>query len=415
MIGFLVVFTFTAYLVRGLQVLLGTSKRAVTERAEEMGNENDEIPLTETPEGLQNDARSPSTGSATTLAEQLSADPPDDLIAPPRIQDPFLVRGTVGPPAHHEVSDSVSPARAIQDPPPLTRAQRWAALLSANLDVSTYLTLFVFIGLPIYYSIGYSMPAQLSLNILAYFAALSIPPKYKQFLHPVLVSSGITILGIWVLALFHRDTLHNALLEYSTKTRYLQLWYHEKGLQRPGAGDVFSSVLDVSIVALSLPMFQYRTELKRHLSTILLPLPPLLALSILGYPLLCSRAPLSLAPSHALAFSSRSLTLALATPTVANLGGDTTLLAVLCIMSGILGVLIGPAMLTLLRIPEDDYVTRGITLGANSSAIATALLLTTDPRAAAMSSLVMSLFGTVMVVLSSIPPVVTGLRGLVGL
>lgn len=35
----------------------------------------------------------------------------------------------------------------------------------------------------------------------------------------------------------------------------------------------------------------------------------------------------------------------------------------------------------------DDYVTRGVTLGGNSSAIATALLLRSDPRAAAMSSM----------------------------
>lgn len=45
---------------------------------------------------------------------------------------------------------------------------------------------------------------------------------------------------------------------------------------------------------------------------------------------------------------------------------------------------------------SDDYVTRGVALGGNSSAIATALLLVSDPRAAALSSLSMSLFGTVV-------------------
>lgn len=43
----------------------------------------------------------------------------------------------------------------------------------------------------------------------------------------------------------------------------------------------------------------------------------------------------------------------------------------------------------------DDYITRGVTLGANSSAMATALLLVSGPRAVAFSSLSMSLFGTV--------------------
>lgn len=63
----------------------------------------------------------------------------------------------------------------------------------------------------------------------------------------------------------------------------------------------------------------------------------------------------------------------------------------------------------------DDYVTRGVTLGANSSAIATALLLVTDPRAAALSSLSMSLFGIITLALTSVPPVVRAIQSLVGL
>lgn len=63
---------------------------------------------------------------------------------------------------------------------------------------------------------------------------------------------------------------------------------------------------------------------------------------------------------------------------------------------------------------SDDYVTRGVALGGNSSAIATALLLVSDPRAAALSSLSMSLFGTVMVALTSVPPIVRVVLTLVG-
>lgn len=75
----------------------------------------------------------------------------------------------------------------------------------------------------------------------------------------------------------------------------------------------------------------------------------------------------------------------------------------------------GPAALRALRVPEDDYVTRGVTLGCNGSAIATALLLGSDPRAAALSSLSMGLFGTVVVGATSVPAVVGVVRGLVGL
>jgi hypothetical protein len=127
--------------------------------------------------------------------------------------------------------------------------------------------LFLFVGIPIYFSTGYEMPAQLT-STCSPTSPRSLPARYKRVLHPVLVSSAITILGIWVLALCRRDTLHDGLKAYSTKTRYLQLWDGVKGLRKPGAGDVFGSVLDVSIVALALPMFQYRHELKRHVSVL---------------------------------------------------------------------------------------------------------------------------------------------------
>ena len=208
----------------------------------------------------------------------------------------------------------------------------------------------------------------------------------------------------------------------------------------PGAGDVFGSILDVSIVALALPMFQYRKELQRRFLSIVVPNVAISIASLFGYPALCYA--LGISSKRSLSFATRSLTPALATPVTLNLGGDLSLVTVLCIMSSILGVLIGPLLLKWLRIPEDTHklnmcwpclldpnskalskdqsmhstrgqwrsadgnVTRGVTFGSNSSAIATALLLVSDPRAAAVSSLSMELFGAVMVALTSVPLIV---------
>lgn len=262
----------TAYFVRALQLTLKTSKKGITERAEELGRENDEIPLTAYTRTQVDVPDRPST------ATSISGTPSLDLIAPPRAQDPAQVRGTGGPPTEALFSQSsvLTSAPALrQDPIPLTRAQKWAAIINVNLDSFTYSALFLFVGIPIYFATGYAMPAQLTLNILAYFAALSLPASYKRVLHPVLVSSAITILGIWMLALCRRESLRDGLEAYSTKTRYLQLWDGGgKWLRKPGAGDIFGSVLDVSIVALALPMFQYRNELKRHVSLPLTPTNP---------------------------------------------------------------------------------------------------------------------------------------------
>jgi putative effector of murein hydrolase len=212
----------------------------------------------------------------------------------------------------------------------------------------TYAILFLFIGLPIYYTTGYAMPAHLTLNILAYFLALSLPPKWKQFLHPVLVSSAITVLGIWILGLIKGSSLSQVLDEYKTGTNYLSLWHGAHGL--PGAGDIFSSVLDASIVALALPMYNYRLELQRHFFAIVIPNVTISIASLFGYPALCYA--IGISSTRSLAFAARSLTLALATPATRNLGGDLNTVAALAIMSGILGVLIGPRILRWLRIPE---------------------------------------------------------------
>ncbi|KAF2836046.1 hypothetical protein M501DRAFT_1007551 [Patellaria atrata CBS 101060] len=410
-IGYIVMFVVTAYGVRGLQRVLGTSKRGMTERAEELGAEDD-IPLT--------NVRDESASTAASLHDDQPPTPPTEevqaplLQAPSRAQDPNEVMGTGGPPDHIPIIPSnETPSRLHHDSLPLNRAQRWAQSLNAYLDIIVHAVIFLLIGLPLYYTSRYAMPAQLALNILTYFAALSIPASWRRMLHPVLVSSLIAVPSIWIMAIIGGDSLHNGLKAYKTGTRYIQLLNGEKDLLNPGAGDIFSTMLDVSIVALALPMFQYRNELKRHYWPIIIPSVLLSVGSLYAYPTVCHA--LGIAPARSLAFASRSLTLALAQPATQNLGGDLSLVAVLCLVSGMIGVLVAPAALKWLRIPEDDYITRGVTLGANSSAIATAYLLTSDPRAAAFSTLSMSLFGTVTVALTSIPAVVRLVAGLAGL
>jgi putative effector of murein hydrolase len=349
-VGFVVMLAVTAYLVRGLQLLLGSSKRAITERAEEMGDEDDNIPLTNM-RGQDSHVTSVKTPITPSLAEDLA----NSLASPQRAQDPSLVRGTGGPPETDVPSSptttTITPHRdVLQAPVPLTRPQRWAFFINTNFDRLTYLILFLFIGLPIYYRTGYAMPAQLTFNVLAYFAAISLPPNWKQFLHPVLVSSAITVLGIWILGLIEGDSLDNVLDVYKTGTNYLSFWHGKNNVPMPGAGDIFGSVLDASIVALALPMYNYRHELQRHFFAIVIPNVAISIGSLFGYPALCYA--IGISSKQSLAFAARSMTLALATPATRNLGGDLNTVAALAIMSGILGVLIGPMILQWLRIPE---------------------------------------------------------------
>lgn len=63
----------------------------------------------------------------------------------------------------------------------------------------------------------------------------------------------------------------------------------------------------------------------------------------------------------------------------------------------------------------DDYLSIGVAMGTNAHAVSTAYLLTNNPRAAAIASLSFVLFGTVCIILASVPAVVTMLDRLVGL
>ena len=255
-------FSATAYLVRGLQLLVGVAKKGATERAEELGADNDDIPLSDASRTRAEDSADISWGGVSV--ELLPNDTSNVISAPSPSQDPSRTRNTAGYSTDLGNETSYTGRTPRQDPPPPTRAEIWTALMAANLDTSIYAALFVFIGLPIYFIAGYPMPIHLSLSVLAYFAALALPLRCKRFLHPVLVSSAITVLGIWVLALCRGKDLRHGLDSYSTKTTYIQIFNGTKDLPRPGAGDVFGGFLDVSIVALALPMFQYRSELKRH-------------------------------------------------------------------------------------------------------------------------------------------------------
>jgi putative effector of murein hydrolase len=195
------------------------------------------------------------------------------------------------------------------------------------------------------------MPMHLAVGVLTYFGAVSLPPAWRQYLHPVLVSSLFTVLGIWVLGLANGRDLTTTLTEYRTGAKYLELWNGSH--QLPGAGDIFGSVLDASIVALALPMYQYRRELRQHFFAIVTPNILISIASLFAYPYICFA--IGITAERSLAFSARSLTLALATPAVVNLGGDTYTIAAIAIASGIVGALVGQQILAWLKIPEGMF------------------------------------------------------------
>ncbi|KAG8405783.1 hypothetical protein J3458_021716 [Metarhizium acridum] len=306
-VGFAVMMVLAAYMTRGLQLVLGATKRSETERGDEMGRrEHDEMPL--------HQRRSDSGGIAS---------PPQLRLQQHHYSQSSPADGSVAAAS----SSSSLPDYPAQAPPPPARCALYAARLASHLDASI-LALVLLASIPVYYASGYAMPLHVAVTTLCYRLALATPGPWQRYLHPVLAASLLAVLVIWPLSLAHGSSLTAALRSYKTGANYTRLWSREPGPPLlPGAGDVFSTVLDASIVSLALPMFQHRRELKRHLATLAIPNVLISVGSVLSYPPVC-RA-IGIAPTRSLAFASRSLTLALATPATTNLGGDVHTVAAL--------------------------------------------------------------------------------------
>lgn len=434
-LGYLVLFVTTALSVRGLQLMLGTRRQAAyDEEPIELQSLEPTRPVVDLNSNDTDRFKRESTeGAAGNSATEEMPDSNGSGFSPAASQSSLnhiLTTLSAPEPAASASLTSTAPTDVIQDRAsissvriqeqqerPLSRldGQRRIALsVVTYFDWGVYCVVLV-VGIVIFYTTGYPMPIQLSFVVLTYFCALQIHAPYKLVLHPILVCGGLTILLIYISAAIKRMPFTVALREFKTGRNYAQIVNPQYSNVLPGAGDVLSTLLDVSIVALALPMFRYRSELRRFFVILMISCLTAGAGSFFAYPILCYT--IGISATRSLAFMARSVTLALALPIVESMGGSTSLVSVVAILSGLIGVLIGGFLLGPkgLRIRPDDYVTRGITLGINSSAISSAHLLATDPRAAALSSLSFFLYATIMVILSVIPATANLVRSMVDL
>lgn len=146
-------------------------------------------------------------------------------------------------------------------------------------------------------------------------------------------------------------------------------------------------LLGPATVALAIPLYRQFDRVKRSalaLVTSILcgSLTAIGTAVVLGWALGASRETLlSLAP--------KSVTAPVAMGITEQLGGLPSLTAVLVILTGILGAVIGPMLLNLLRIR--DWRARGLALGTASHGIGTARALQINELAGAFSGLAMGL------------------------
>jgi hypothetical protein len=198
--GFLIAMVITAWSVRGLTILIGKSKTSLVNRIDDVA-QDERIPLNEIPPpDTEEDSRRSSevTFDAQNISEEVH--PPSPTAEASRIRGP----GVELPPSQHNSGTDI--LDSLVEPRPLTTGEKLAGYITVHLDAITWGLLWV-VGFVIYMTTGYSMPAQLPLNILTFLLAMRLSPAMRRFIHPIFPCAGLTILGIFVLAAMKRESL----------------------------------------------------------------------------------------------------------------------------------------------------------------------------------------------------------------
>lgn len=291
--------------------------------------------------------------------------------------------------------------------------ERLADWISDLFTPFVYFCLFI-VGLPLWFMYDIALLLHLSINILTFWLAITvIPAKMRRFAHPILTTSVATVLLIWAFGAMRGQSLKTTLSYYDRDAKFDVLW-NPSGYNGPipGTGDVLSSLLDAGIVALFVPLYRYRQDLKECGVRIFVALVPCVALSLFVWPTV--GALMGLDQIRALAFAARFLSTPLAIELVQTLEGDESITVILVVITGIIAALLKEPFFKMMRVSMDDHLIVGVTFGATSGAIGASSLIA-RPRVMAVASLGFVMFGTLALIAAAIPPIVALVRDLAAL
>ena len=315
--------------------------------------------------------------------------------------------GQQAPPGAHADGDEQSEE---QEPNAVERLADW---ISDLITPSIYFIAFV-VGIPLYYVLDFALLLFLAINILTFIAAITIvPPQVRRYLHPILSCSISSVLIFWALGAIKGLSIKETLSQYSQdNARYTDLWDPSGYMgPPPGAGDVLFSTLDAGIVALAVPMYRYRRDLRDNFGRMVSVLTPCAALSLFVWPTLARV--IGMDPLRSLAFSARFMSTPLAIEMANNVGADESITIILVVLTGIIAAILKEPFFKMMRVPESDFATWGITMGSTAGAIGASSLIS-KPRTMAIASLSFVLFGAILLICAAIPPIVSAMHSLAG-
>ncbi|KAI0542218.1 hypothetical protein GGR58DRAFT_510284 [Xylaria digitata] len=331
-----------------------------------------------------------------------------------------------------------------------------------------WLFLLTTVGLPVYLATGYVMPFEVFSFTLFWVLSIQFQRslrssctllRFRRLRSFLLIFSNSLVLT-WALATAYMwaktlytgrdiDTIIGEFRHYSSLSKcVIHIIQDHDVPAHLGAGDLAGLLLDAGVACMGFKMYEYRSELWASLGTVSFTCTALAAINVFLNVLVGHS--FGLQAEEAIAFASRSATLALGIPAIDNLGGSTTLTSIIAIFSGILFQMAGDWLFSLMRIDdqvlrdastrtlkvpvptgntmffetaapvsstemqngnnsrcgtneESTVVAAGVTVGINAAAMGTAYLIERDSRAVAYSALSMIMFGAATVAMTALP------------
>jgi predicted murein hydrolase (TIGR00659 family) len=218
----------------------------------------------------------------------------------------------------------------------------------------------------------------------------------EAFRSPVF-AVGITLVLYWVsMRVQNRYGWANPLLTASVGLVCVLYLLHVPYARYRIGGDMFSYLLGPATVALGVPMYKQGVKLKGSLRRLLV---VVLSGTILGM-LTAGVTAWLFGASHEVVMStlSKSVTTPIAVQVTEDLHGNPAITVAMVMITGVLGSIVGPAVLRLARIEHDHAI--GAAMGTSSHAIGTASLIRRSEVQGSVSSLAMVMAGIMTSILA---------------
>jgi putative effector of murein hydrolase len=245
----------------------------------------------------------------------------------------------------------------------------------------------------------WATPLQSIFHILATFATFvwgaRLPPGFNKTVHPLITSTALTLAVLRLTGMSTGSSFLDVLKTFKVGNL---------DLMTTGAGDILLFLLGPSVVSFSVAMFSRRTLLKENFLIVMAAMLVSSVGGLFGTAAFVKAIKLGGSSGYMIRLSvlARNVTTALAMAITDMLGGDISIVAVVVVLSGILGATYGRRLLDAMGIV--DPVARGLALGASGQGLGVSSMVSeTDAFPfAAMGLVLTAVFATTLV---SIPAV----------